>query len=302
MASVTFDAATRVYPGSEHPSVDAVTFNIADGEFLSLLGPHGAGKSTALRMLAGLEEVTAGRILLDGHDIDTIPPHDRDVAMAFQNYALYPHMSVADNMGFALRVAGIPAKEIDRRVRHAAEILNLTDQLNALPDQLSGHGARQLVALGRAVVREPRVFMMDDPLANLDADLRLDTGHHIAELQQRLGITTLFATSSPTEAEAFGNRIAVLNHGRLEQIGPPEDIINTPASIFVALYAAPEPMNLFLAPINGNHATLGSSTIPIPDHIRHHLTDTIVLGARPGHTTISPDNTGCPTHIDTGDV
>ena len=203
MAEVVFDHVTRIYPGNDKPSVDDLNLDIKDGEFLVLVGPSGCGKSTTLRMLAGLEEVNKGRILIGGNDVTTMQPKDRDIAMVFQNYALYPHMTVADNMGFALKIAGTPKEEIRKRVEKAAEILDLTEYLDRKPKALSG-GQRQRVAMGRAIVREPKVFLMDEPLSNLDAKLRVQTRTQIAALQRQLGVTTLYVTHDQTEALTMG--------------------------------------------------------------------------------------------------
>ena len=216
MAEVVFDHVTRIYPGNDKPSVDDLNLDIKDGEFLVLVGPSGCGKSTTLRMLAGLEEVNKGRILIGGKDVTTMQPKDRDIAMVFQNYALYPHMTVADNMGFALKIAGTPKEEIRKRVEKAAEILDLTEYLDRKPKALSG-GQRQRVAMGRAIVREPKVFLMDEPLSNLDAKLRVQTRTQIAALQRQLGVTTLYVTHDQTEALTMGDRIAVIKNKLLTQ-------------------------------------------------------------------------------------
>ena len=207
MAEVVFDHVTRIYPGNDKPSVDDLNLDIKDGEFLVLVGPSGCGKSTTLRMLAGLEEVNKGRILIGGKDVTTMQPKDRDIAMVFQNYALYPHMTVADNMGFALKIAGTPKEEIRKRVEKAAEILDLTEYLDRKPKALSG-GQRQRVAMGRAIVREPKVFLMDEPLSNLDAKLRVQTRTQIAALQRQLGVTTLYGIDDlPSLAAGTGIRV-----------------------------------------------------------------------------------------------
>ena len=218
MATVTFDNATRIYPGTERPAVDALNLDIADGEFLVLVGPSGCGKSTSLRMLAGLEDVDQGSIWVGDRDVTHVQPKDRDIAMVFQSYALYPHMTVADNMGFALKIAKVDKAEIRQRVEAAAKILDLTEYLDRKPKALSG-GQRQRVAMGRAIVRQPQVFLMDEPLSNLDAKLRVQTRTQIAALQRRLGTTTVYVTHDQTEALTMGDRIAVLKDGVLQQIG-----------------------------------------------------------------------------------
>src|SRR5665648_269191 len=227
MATVKFDNASRTYPGYDSPSVDKLNIDITDGEFLVLVGPSGCGKSTCLRMLAGLEEVNEGDIWIGERNVTDLSPKDRDVAMVFQNYALYPHMSVADNMGFALKIAGISKSEIAKRVGDAAKILDLQEYLERKPKALSG-GQRQRVAMGRAIVRDPQVFLMDEPLSNLDAKLRVQTRTQTASLQRRLGVTTVYVTHDQVEAMTMGDRIAVMNHGRLEQVGTPRDLYDTP--------------------------------------------------------------------------
>ena len=252
MATVTFERATRSYPGSSRPAVDAIDLHIADGEFLVLVGPSGCGKSTTLRMLAGLEEVDSGRILIGDHDVTNMPPKDRDIAMVFQNYALYPHMTVGENMGFALKIAGVAKAERNERVLEAAKLLGLEDYLERKPKALSG-GQRQRVAMGRAIVRDPQVFLMDEPLSNLDAKLRVQTRTQIAQLQRRLGATTVYVTHDQTEALTMGDRIAVLKDGVLQQVGTPSDLYDTPKNTFVAGFIGSPAMNIW----NENGVTLG---------------------------------------------
>ena len=262
MATVTFENATRIYPGNDRPSVDALNLEIADGEFLVLVGPSGCGKSTSLRMLAGLEDVNAGRILIGDRDVTDVQPKDRDIAMVFQNYALYPHMTVHDNMGFALKIAGTPKAEIDKRVREAAKILGLTEYLDRKPKALSG-GQRQRVAMGRAIVRKPQVFLMDEPLSNLDAKLRVQTRTQIASLQRELGVTTVYVTHDQTEALTMGDRIAVLNNGLLQQVGTPQEMYEHPANEFVAGFIGSPAMNLGKFKVEGNVAKLGTAEVPL---------------------------------------
>lgn len=262
MASVTFDHATRIYPGNDRPSVDDLNLEIADGEFLVLVGPSGCGKSTSLRMLAGLEDVNSGRILIGDKDVTDVQPKDRDIAMVFQNYALYPHMSVADNMGFALKIAGTPKAEIEQRVKEAAKILGLTEYLDRKPKHLSG-GQRQRVAMGRAIVRKPKVFLMDEPLSNLDAKLRVQTRTQIASLQRSLGVTTVYVTHDQTEALTMGDRIAVLKEGVLQQVGTPREMYDKPANEFVAGFIGSPAMNLGRFTVTGDVATLGSAKIKL---------------------------------------
>src|SRR6478609_7723369 len=227
MATVTFEKAQRWYPGAESPAVQGIDLEIGDGEFMVLVGPSGCGKSTTLRMLAGLEEVNNGRILIGDRDVTTIPPKDRDIAMVFQNYALYPHMTVAENMGFALKIAGIGKEERAARVLEAAKLLDLEPYLGRKPKALSG-GQRQRVAMGRDIVRSPQVFLMDEPLSNLDAKLRVQTRTQIASLQRRLGVTTVYVTHDQTEAMTMGDRVAVLKDGLLQQCDSPRDMYDTP--------------------------------------------------------------------------
>ena len=242
MATVSFQDATRVYPGSDHPAVDKLNLEIGDGEFMVLVGPSGCGKSTSLRMLAGLEEVNQGRIMIGDRDVTDLPPKDRDIAMVFQNYALYPHMTVADNMGFALKMAGVPKADRDKRVLEAAHLLGLESFLSRKPKALSG-GQRQRVAMGRAIVRQPQVFLMDEPLSNLDAKLRVSTRTQIAALQTRLGVTTVYVTHDQVEAMTMADRIAIMSDGRLQQVGPPQAVYERPANLFVASFIGSPPMN-----------------------------------------------------------
>ena len=223
MATVTFKDASLTYPGAKEPTVKKFNLEIADGEFLVLVGPSGCGKSTTLRMLAGLENVTDGAIFIGDKDVTHVAPRDRDIAMVFQNYALYPHMTVGENMGFALKIAGKSQDEINKRVDEAAATLGLTEFLERKPKALSG-GQRQRVAMGRAIVRNPQVFLMDEPLSNLDAKLRVQTRTQIAALQRKLGVTTVYVTHDQTEALTMGDRIAVLQDGYLQQDGTPREL------------------------------------------------------------------------------
>ena len=248
MANVVFDNATRLFPGSVKPAVDKLNLEIGDGEFLVLVGPSGCGKSTSLRMLAGLEDVNSGRIRIGDRDVTDLPPKDRDIAMVFQNYALYPHMTVGENMGFALKIAGEPKTDIARRVAEAAKLLDLEEYLDRKPKALSG-GQRQRVAMGRAIVREPQVFLMDEPLSNLDAKLRVQTRTQIAALQRRLGTTTVYVTHDQVEAMTMGDRVAVLKDGLLQQVGTPRELYDHPDNVFVAGFIGSPAMNLMSGPI-----------------------------------------------------
>ncbi|QFG69080.1 ABC transporter ATP-binding protein [Ornithinimicrobium pratense] len=233
MATVSYEAASRTFPAAERPAVDALDLHIDDGEFVVVVGPSGCGKSTSLRMLAGLEPATSGRILIDGEDVTRVRARDRDVAMVFQSYALYPNMTAAENMAFALRNVGIPRAQIRERVAEAARILQLEDLLDRKPSRMSG-GQRQRVAMGRAIVRQPKVFCMDEPLSNLDAKLRVSTRGQIAELQRRLGTTTVYVTHDQTEAMTMGDRVCVLRDGVLQQVGSPTELYERPVNAFVA--------------------------------------------------------------------
>ena len=293
MATVTFDHATRIYPGNDRPSVDALNLEIADGEFLVLVGPSGCGKSTSLRMLAGLEDVNSGRILIGDKDVTDVQPKDRDIAMVFQNYALYPHMSVHDNMGFALKIAGTPKDEIDRRVKEAAKILGLTEYLDRKPKALSG-GQRQRVAMGRAIVRKPKVFLMDEPLSNLDAKLRVQTRTQIASLQRSLGVTTVYVTHDQTEALTMGDRIAVLKDGVLQQVGTPRDMYDKPANDFVAGFIGSPAMNLGRFSVEGSDATIGAAKIALSratlDALKPEDNGKVTIGFRPESLEVVSEN------------
>lgn len=266
MATVTFDKATRIYPGTERPAVDALDLHIEDGEFLVLVGPSGCGKSTSLRMLAGLEDVNSGRILIGDREVTDVQPKDRDIAMVFQNYALYPHMTVADNMGFALKIAGVPKADIRKRVEETAKMLDLTEYLDRRPKALSG-GQRQRVAMGRAIVRQPQVFLMDEPLSNLDAKLRVQTRSQIASLTRRLGVTTVYVTHDQTEAMTMGDRIAVLKDGLLQQVGDPRDLYDRPNNVFVAGFIGSPAMNIGSFQVVEGGAQLANTRIPLAREI-----------------------------------
>ncbi len=276
MASVTFEAASRTYPGTTVPAVDKLNLVVNDGEFLVLVGPSGCGKSTSLRMLAGLEEIDAGRILIGDKDVTNVAPKDRDIAMVFQSYALYPHMTVAENMGFALKIAGVSKEERSKRVREAAKLLDLEPYLDRKPKALSG-GQRQRVAMGRAIVREPQVFLMDEPLSNLDAKLRVATRTQIAALQRRLGITTVYVTHDQVEAMTMGDRVAVLKDGLLQQVDTPRNLYERPVNAFVAGFIGSPAMNLLTAPVVGGKAKLGDLEIDVPASAGSSVT----VGIRP---------------------
>ncbi|WP_061962924.1 ABC transporter ATP-binding protein [Demequina aurantiaca] len=284
MATVTYDGASRIYPGTERPAVDKLNIEIADGEFLVMVGPSGCGKSTSLRMLAGLEDIDDGAIWVGDRDVTHVQPKDRDIAMVFQSYALYPHMSVADNMGFALKIAKVDKAEIRSRVEDAAKILDLTEYLDRKPKALSG-GQRQRVAMGRAIVRQPQVFLMDEPLSNLDAKLRVQTRTQIAALQRRLGTTTVYVTHDQTEALTMGDRIAVLKDGVLQQVGTPRDMYDTPKNVFVAGFIGSPAMNLGTYQVFDGQAQVGRAKVTLSrDAIAQLKADDknhVVLGFRP---------------------
>jgi multiple sugar transport system ATP-binding protein len=298
MATVTFDNSSRVYPGQERPAVDNLNIEVGDGEFLVLVGPSGSGKSTALRMLAGLEEIDAGRILIGDRDVTDVPPKDRDIAMVFQNYALYPHMTVADNMGFALKIAGTPKAEIRKRVEDAAQILDLSEYLDRKPKALSG-GQRQRVAMGRAIVRSPQVFLMDEPLSNLDAKLRVATRTQIASLQRRLGVTTVYVTHDQTEAMTMGDRVAVLNFGVLQQLDTPRRMYDHPNNVFVAGFIGSPAMNLVEEKLTDRGVHFGGAVLPV-DRETLSGTDqsTVIVGVRPEDLELVPDEQGIAIEVD----
>ena len=296
MASVTFDGISRVYPGTSRPSVDNLSLEIGDGEFLVLVGPSGCGKSTTLRMLAGLEEVDGGSILIGDTDVTDVAPKDRDIAMVFQNYALYPHMTVAENMGFALKIAGVSKEERAARVLEAAKLLDLEEYLDRKPKALSG-GQRQRVAMGRAIVRQPRVFLMDEPLSNLDAKLRVQTRTQIASLQRRLGVTTVYVTHDQTEALTMGDRIAVLKEGVLQQVGTPSELYETPRNVFVAGFIGSPAMNLFPSVLGAEGLRFGTLTVPVA--ATGASSSDVTVGIRPEDLVVAaPGEQGLSVQID----
>ncbi|MGH2860747.1 MAG: ABC transporter ATP-binding protein [Solirubrobacteraceae bacterium] len=288
MATVVFDRATRVYPGAGEAAVDELDLDIADGEFLVLVGPSGCGKSTSLRMLAGLEEVSAGRILIGGRDVTGEAPKDRDIAMVFQNYALYPHMSVADNMGFALKIAGVGKDERRARVVEAAKLLDLEELLDRKPKALSG-GQRQRVAMGRAIVRNPQVFLMDEPLSNLDAKLRVQTRSQISSLTRRLGVTTVYVTHDQVEALTMGDRIAVMRAGVLQQVGAPRELYTCPQNVFVAGFIGSPAMNIFPARVVEGGVQLGVTVVPVERSSLSAAGAEVSVGVRPEDLVVGGD-------------
>ena len=290
MADIAIEEATKVYPDGTEAVAD-LDLAIADGEFVVLVGPSGCGKTTALRMVAGLEEISSGTVRIGGRVVNDLPPKDRDVAMVFQNYALYPHMSVYDNMAFALKLRKMGKDEISRRVNDAAGILGLEEYLQRKPKALSG-GQRQRVAMGRAIVREPQAFLMDEPLSNLDAKLRVQMRAEIAKLQQDLGVTTIYVTHDQIEAMTMGDRVAVLKQGRLQQVDAPQVLYDRPANLFVAGFIGSPAMNLVDASLDleGDRmvVTFGSTTLELDDRVldrrpslRAYAGRRVVVGIRP---------------------
>ena len=286
MAEVRFEQATRIYPGATTPAVDALDLQIEDGELMVLVGPSGSGKTTALRMLAGLEEVDAGAVLIGGRDVTDVAPKKRDIAMVFQNYALYPYLTVAANMAFPLKIARVRRAERDRRVREVAALLDITEKLECKPAELSG-GQRQRVAMGRAIVREPSVFLMDEPLSNLDAKLRVQMRADIAALQSRLGVTTVYVTHDQAEAMTLGHRVAVLRDGRLQQCDAPRALYERPQNVFVAGFIGSPAMNLCPAPTRENGAvSFGGVSFPLPEAAAGRR---VVIGLRPESIELAGD-------------
>jgi multiple sugar transport system ATP-binding protein len=286
MAEIQLDKLTKVYSDGTKAVTD-FDLQVADGEFVVFVGPSGCGKTTALRMIAGLEPITAGTVQIGSEVVNTLPPKDRDVAMVFQNYALYPHMSAYDNMAFALKMRGIAKAEIERRVTRAAKTLGLSEVLKKKPRTLSG-GQRQRVAMGRAIVREPQAFLMDEPLSNLDAKLRVEMRAEIARIQRDLGVTTIYVTHDQTEAMTMGDRVCVLRGGFLQQVASPQELYDRPANLFVAEFIGSPAMNLVRAELTGEEVRFGDTTLAVPPAVlsgRRGLADyqgkELVLGIRP---------------------
>ena len=297
MASVTYQNAQRLYPGSEKPAVDNLNLEIGDGEFMVLVGPSGCGKSTSLRMLAGLEEVTEGKIFIGDRDITHVAPKDRDIAMVFQNYALYPHMSVAENMAFSLKMAGVGKEERMARVREAAKLLDLEEYLDRKPKALSG-GQRQRVAMGRAIVRQPQVFCMDEPLSNLDAKMRVATRTDIARLQQDLGVTTVYVTHDQIEAMTMGDRVAVMKLGILQQVDTPLALYDRPANLFVAGFIGSPQMNLIEGVAHGGEAKIGDYTVPVDPSASSRMKGNVTVGVRPeAWRVVTKEEGGLPVKV-----
>jgi ABC-type sugar transport system ATPase subunit len=287
MARVEFDGATKVYPGPV-VALDRLTLDVADGEFLILVGPSGCGKTTALRMVAGLERISDGTISIGDRVVNEVPPKDRDIAMVFQNYALYPHMTVEKNLGFGLRRRRIPREDVRQRVDEISEMLGLEDLLRRRPGQLSG-GQRQRVAMGRALVREPEVFLLDEPLSNLDAKLRVQMRSELKRLHDRIGVTTIYVTHDQVEAITLGERIAVLSEGVLQQVGPPQEVYDHPANVFVAGFIGSPPMNLLRGRATGGRIAVGDVEFVDPQAPEGE----VLVGIRPeGLRPVGQDHAG----------
>ena len=298
MAEIQLREVTKRYPdGTE--AVKQVSLDIADGEFMILVGPSGCGKSTALRMIAGLEEISDGDLIIGGERVNDLAPRDRDIAMVFQNYALYPHMTVRQNMGFALKLAKEDESEIAKRVEEAARILDLQDHLERKPANLSG-GQRQRVAMGRAIVRSPRAFLMDEPLSNLDAKLRVQMRTEVSRIQQRVGTTTVYVTHDQVEAMTLGDRVAVMRGGVIQQVDTPKNLYEKPQNLFVAGFIGSPSMNFLPARLEGDSIKLPFGDAPISDELRSRLKGDgrareVIAGVRPEHfedAQVEPDNPG----------
>jgi multiple sugar transport system ATP-binding protein len=284
MATLSLEDVGKVYDNGVE-AVCGLTLHVDDGEFVVLVGPSGCGKTTALRMVAGLEEITSGTVRLDERIVNDLSARDRDVAMVFQNYALYPHLSAHDNIGFSLSMRGVGKAERDRRVREAAAVLGLSEVLERRPRELSG-GQRQRVAMGRALVREPSVFLMDEPLSNLDAKLRVQMRTEVLRVQRRLGVATLYVTHDQTEAMTMGDRVAVLRDGLLQQLAPPQELYDRPSNLFVASFMGSPSMNLYEATVAGSAVRLGSQELTLEAGRGARLDGRVVAGIRPEHLSV----------------
>jgi multiple sugar transport system ATP-binding protein len=280
MAEISLNELTKRYPNG-FEAVKSLSLEIGEGELLVLVGPSGCGKTTALRMIAGLEEISAGDLYIGGRRMNDVPEKDRDIAMVFQSYALYPHMTVAQNIGFSLRLSGVPKRELRERVHKTAQLLAIQNLLDRRPKQLSG-GQRQRVAMGRAIIREPQAFLMDEPLSNLDAKLRVQMRGEIDSLQKRLGVTTVYVTHDQVEAMTMGDRVAVLLDGKLQQVDTPTHVYDKPANLFVAGFIGSPPMNLAQVPVEeGPAVTLGDAKIGIPRDLGGRAGKSVIVGIRP---------------------
>ena len=309
MATVDLTQVNKVYENGFHAVID-LTMDVQEGEFMVLVGPSGSGKTTALRMVAGLEDISSGTLRIGGKVANDESPKERDIAMVFQNYALYPHMTVADNIGFALKLRKLPKAEIQAKVKEAADILGLTDFLDRKPAQLSG-GQRQRVAMGRAIVREPSVFLMDEPLSNLDAKLRVQMRAEVQRIQRRIGVATLYVTHDQIEAMTMGDRVAVLRGGLLQQVDHPQVLYDHPDSVFVAAFIGSPAMNLYEATMgdDARSVKLGSQVLPVPEDVHaarpglaRYGGKKVVLGVRPEHLPAATDGATGPTLVGNVDL
>ena len=307
MSDVSLEKVNKVYENGFH-AVHDMSLDIADGEFMVLVGPSGCGKTTALRMVAGLEDITSGILRIGGKEVNDETPKERDIAMVFQNYALYPHMTVAQNIGFALKLRKLPKAELDAKVKEAADILGLTDWLDRKPGQLSG-GQRQRVAMGRAIVRQPSVFLMDEPLSNLDAKLRVQMRAEVARIQRHLNVSTIYVTHDQIEAMTMGDRVTVMRDGRLQQVDTPQHLYDNPDNIFVAAFIGSPAMNLYDAVVGESVRSikLGSQEIDLPEAVvlkrpalRGYAGKDVVVGLRPEHLPAESDEATGPKLV--GDV
>jgi len=309
MAPITLEKVTKVYPNG-FEAVHELSLDVADGEFMVLVGPSGCGKTTALRMVAGLEEITEGQVSIGGRVVNDISPKDRDIAMVFQNYALYPHMTVAENIGFALKLRGLPKSQIRKKVKETAELLGLTEWIDRKPGQLSG-GQRQRVAMGRAIVREPSVFLMDEPLSNLDAKLRVQMRSEVSRIQRRVGVATLYVTHDQVEAMTMGDRVAVMSAGVLQQCDDPQTLYDHPCNLFVAGFMGSPAMNLFEATVGegAGSVLIGSQRISLDESVlkdkprlRGYANRGVIVGIRPEDLPIletdSPGTTGFEGNVE----
>jgi len=294
VAGITFDNVSKTY-GDGFQAVANLDLGVEDGEFVVLVGPSGCGKTTALRMIAGLEEISDGQIRIGDRVVNNLPPGDRDIAMVFQNYALYPHMTVAENIGFALRMRKVPKQEARRRIEETARVIGLVDHLNRKPGQLSG-GQRQRVAMGRAIVREPQVFLMDEPLSNLDAKLRVQMRAEISRIQRQLAVTTVYVTHDQVEAMTMGDRVAVMRRGVLQQFDAPQRLYERPANLFVASFIGSPAMNILEGTVERNgdglELRIGSTALRLPDGVGQPSARPIAIGIRPealGDARLTPD-------------
>jgi multiple sugar transport system ATP-binding protein len=307
VATVNLDKVNKVYDNGFH-AVHDLSLDIQDGELMVLVGPSGCGKTTALRMVAGLEDISSGKLSIGGREVNDLSPKDRDIAMVFQNYALYPHMTVAENIGFALKLRKLPKEKLDAQVKETAEILGLTEWLDRKPGQLSG-GQRQRVAMGRAIVREPSVFLMDEPLSNLDAKLRVQMRAEVSRIQRRIGVATIYVTHDQIEAMTMGDRVAVLRAGVLQQCDSPQTLYDRPDNVFVAAFIGSPAMNLYEATIGagGRSVRIGSQEIGLPDSVSlahpglaAFADKPVIVGLRPEHLPAASQGAGGPEL--TGDV